>query len=581
MNTQYDPLTSILTGQLSAVLLVAPALALLASLVLLRLYRRAVLRSMSARAVSSRPVRPEVPSPPGRPARGTTGAAVFEDEPPGARFEALYRSVRREPWRSAALYAVAGSCYAAVMAAAFLAATGLGFMPFRFLFVAWTFAWPLVLTVNLVAASTRRARLATAAVYSLILVALGAVGVSRNPEFGWGQVVIFWLINNGLASVLLLAFLNRRVRAVGPLVLIFMIFAVAGSIVVIAVASSSDAVLRSIVSIGLSLGLNGQDMFILLNLAGFAVFGLLGLPALMWIRSRYEKKKLNDQSITLDAIWLLFGIAQSIDLVFEGPAWILSGLVAFAVYKAVAWTGFSLLRHEEDLANTRLLLLRVFSLGRRSEKLFDALTKHWRYVGSVRLIAGPDLATTTVEPHEFLDFMGGRLARRFISGPETLDIRLSEEDDEPDRDGRFRVNDFFCHDDTWRMVLSRLARGSDAVLMDLRGFSPQNAGVVYEINELINLVPLEKVVFVVDGTTDEPFLRQTARECWGRIRPTSPNRSFSPEQLPIFRLEGSGGGELRGLLRAVCDAAGKKGSATIPSRGRPGERASVPPAAPS
>jgi hypothetical protein len=198
------------------------------------------------------------------------------------------------------------------------------------------------------------------------------------------------------------------------------------------------------------------------------------------------------------------------------------------------------------------------SLGRRSEKLFDALTKHWRHVGSIRLIAGPDLATTTVEPHEFLDFMGGRLARRFIDGPGTFDLRLTEEDDEPDRDGRFRVNDFFCYDDTWRMVLSRLAGESDAVLMDLRGFSPQNAGCIYEINELVNLVPLERVVFVVDDTTDEDFLRRTARECWERMRPTSPNRSSTPEQLRLLRLASSGGGELRRLLRALCAAARTK-----------------------
>ena len=564
MNTEYDPVTSALTGQLSAILLVAPALALLASLALLGLYRRAVLRSMSARAGSSRTA--DAPSPP---VRGTTGTAVLERESPvaaGVPFEDLYRAVRREPWRAAAVYAVAGSCYAVVMAAAYIAAWGIGFSPLRYLFLVWTFLWPVVMSVNLVAAATRRARLATASVYFLVLAALGAVAISRSPQFDWGQVVVLWLIINLLATVLLLAFLNRKVRAVGPLVLILMIFAVTGSILVIAVASSSDAALRSIVSLGLSLGLNGPDIFIALNLAGFAAFGLLGLPVLLWIRNRYERKKMSDQSITLDAIWLLFGIAQSIGLVFEGPAWILSGLVAFSVYKAVAWAGFSLLNRTEAQPrkeNARLLLLRVFSLGRRSERLFDALAKHWRHVGSIRLIAGPDLATTTIEPHEFLDFMGGRLARRFIDGPQTLDLRLSEEDDEPDRDGRFRVNDFFCHDDTWRMVLSRLAGDSDAVLMDLRGFSPRNAGVVYEINELVNLVPLENVVFVVDDTTDEPFLRQTARESWDRMRPTSPNRSSAPERLPLLRLAGSDSEGLRGLLRTLCAAARAKVPATV------------------
>jgi len=298
-------------------------------------------------------------------------------------------------------------------------------------------------------------------------------------------------------------------------------------------------------------------MFIALIVLGFGLFGVVGWLALRWIGARYEHKKLSDQSVTLDSIWLLFGIVQSIPLVFGGAAWILSGFVAFAAYKIVARVGFSVLGSEPISTenSTKLLLLRVFSLGRRSEQLFDALAKHWRYVGSIRLIAGPDLATTTIEPHEFLEFLSGKLARRFIDGPRTLDLRISEIDLQPDWDGRFRVNDFFCYDDTWRMVLSRLEGDSDAVLMDLRGFSQENRGVSYEIGELINVVPLERVVFVVDETTDEEFLRQTVQECWDRLRPTSPNRSSTPGELNLLRFRGSHGGALRQLLRALCAAA--------------------------
>jgi hypothetical protein len=97
-------------------------------------------------------------------------------------------------------------------------------------------------------------------------------------------------------------------------------------------------------------------------------------------------------------------------------------------------------------------------------------------------------------------------------------------------------------------------RDSDVVLMDLRGFSPQNAGVVYEIEELINVVPMERVVFVVDETTDEEFLRQTLQECWERMKPTSPNRSSTLGQLRLFRFTGSHGGELRQLLYVLCGA---------------------------
>ncbi len=115
--------------------------------------------------------------------------------------------------------------------------------------------------------------------------------------------------------------------------------------------------------------------------------------------------------------------------------------------------------------------------GRDGERLFDVVDRFWRRVGAIQMIAGVDLARRTVEPHEFLDFISGKLARRFIDGPAELEQRMQERDSKPDRDLRFRVNDFFCYDDTWKMVLTRLARESDAVLMDLRGFTRSNAGL--------------------------------------------------------------------------------------------------------
>jgi hypothetical protein len=551
---------SLLPGMLLSTLLLATVFALLASLGLLALYRRAVLGSMRARSAAraAEGAPPDTSAAPDRPAQTELGLAVLDRDSPtatAAPAETLYSEALYGPWRAVAVYVLAGFCYALVMAAAFLAATNLEFLPMRFLFLFWIYAWPIVLTVNLVAAATRRAKLAAAFVYFLILAALVALATIRNPTQPWTQLVFLWLMLELPPTVLLLAFLNRRIRAVGPLVLVFMILAVTGAQVVLSVAGSNQGLLRTIAGIGLALGLNAFLTFIGLIVLGFAVFGPVGWLTLRWLGARYERKKISDQSITLDAIWLVFGILESIVL-FSGGAWfLLSGLLAFAVYKVVTWAGFRLLRRDATSIreSPRLLLLRVFSLGRRSERLFDALATHWRHIGSIRLIAGPDLATTTVEPHEFLDFLSGKLARRFIDGLQTLELRLSETDPYPDEDGRFRVSDFFCYDDTWQMVLSRLADESDAVLMDLRSFSAQNAGVVYEINELINVVPLGRVVFVVDDTTDEEFLRQTVQEAWDRMRPTSPNRSSTVGQLTLFRLTGARG-ELRRLLRTLSDA---------------------------
>ena len=108
-----------------------------------------------------------------------------------------------------------------------------------------------------------------------------------------------------------------------------------------------------------------------------------------------------------------------------------------------------------------------------------------------------------------------------------------------DRDLRFRVNDFFCYDDTWKMVLSRLARDSDAVLMDLRGFSRKNAGCVFELGELARMVPLEHVVFVVDRRTDERLLAET----------------LGGREAGVFRLRSLNARHIRDLMRALAAAA--------------------------
>jgi hypothetical protein len=155
------------------------------------------------------------------------------------------------------------------------------------------------------------------------------------------------------------------------------------------------------------------------------------------------------------------------------------------------------------------------------------------------MIAGVDLVSRTVEPHEFLDFVTGKLSRRFIDGEESLNLRMRERDTAPDRDRRFRVNEFFCYDDTWKMVLSRLVHESDVVVMDLRGFSHQNAGCVFELHELARLVPLERVVFVTDRRTDETLLAE----------------ALGDHRAGVFRLRSMAGRQMRQLMQAMAAAA--------------------------
>src|SRR5436309_2517008 len=148
--------------------------------------------------------------------------------------------------------------------------------------------------------------------------------------------------------------------------------------------------------------------FAALLLVGAVPTGIVGWLLLRWLGSLYLARRISDQSITIDVVWLMFSYVQSpvpesARLEVSGALWI----GAVVAYKIIATAGFRLVRTraEKDAQALKLLVLRVFSLGTRSERLFADFTKLWPHMGSVQLIAGPDLATSTVEPHEFLDFL--------------------------------------------------------------------------------------------------------------------------------------------------------------------------------
>lgn len=556
------PITNNLPGLISLILIIAVPLAFLASFGLLSLYRHAVVRVMRSHAhgemtESIAPADSEIRQ---EPVQTPLNIAVLD---PGSRTtnnpstQGLYANLLGGPWRAAAIYAAAGLCYALVTTIIFLAATKTGFGLLSFLIIFWYYAWPVVITICLIAAATWWMRSIMIGTYFLLIIVLGIIASLGNSMTSWTQIVFLWFLTNFPAALILLAFLNRRIQAAGPLLLTLMIFAVTGAILLPSLVINDAGAIRLIVDIAVALGLGGFGIYIALNLLGFVLFGAVGWLVLQKLADLYQRRKVSAQSITVDAIWLLFGIFQSVGLIFEGERWFLISLFAFAVYKIAAWVGFSIVnrRVPSSRKTANLLLLRVFALGKRSERLFDRLAMYWRYAGGIRLIAGPDLATATIEPHEFLDFLGGKLARQFIDDPRALGDRISEMNPQPDYDGQFRVSDFFCYDDTWRLVLSQLVGSSDGVLMDLRGFSAQNSGCIFEINELINMIPLERVLFIVDATTDETFLRQTLQQSWTNRKETSPNRRSTPGLLQLFRLDDLSDQKLQRLLHALSMAA--------------------------
>ena len=114
----------------------------------------------------------------------------------------------------------------------------------------------------------------------------------------------------------------------------------------------------------------------------------------------YSSGALSDLSLVIDSVWLLYGVFISIMLSFSGPIWLLTILPALAIYKVVLRSGQFFLQNKPASVPS-LVQLRVFALGDESARLFEVVARYWRHVGAIRLIAGPDLAGATVEPHEF------------------------------------------------------------------------------------------------------------------------------------------------------------------------------------
>ena len=102
------------------------------------------------------------------------------------------------------------------------------------------------------------------------------------------------------------------------------------------------------------------------------------------------------------------------------------------------------------------------------------------------------------------------------------------------------------------MTVSRLARDADAIFMDLRGFSPSNRGCIFEIEQLIESVPLDRIVLLVDKTTDVPFLERTLTAAWQRVPVDSPNFVLQKPVVRVLRASRKHWQTLNALLAMLC-----------------------------
>lgn len=238
---------------------------------------------------------------------------------------------------------------------------------------------------------------------------------------------------------------------------------------------------------------------------GFALLPwLLAWWPLRWLGRAlgraYAEQRLSEGLVLFTAVWAVALLVQALTAASN------AGIAGAALLLPLLWIPLALaLWQRLPRAAGRpptLLVLRVFQHDAQVQALFDHVVERWRLTGNTVLIAGTDLVDRTLDAADIFTFLDGGLAQRFIRTPAEVAPRLAAFDMAPDAEGRFRVNECYCHDTTWQHALGSLLERSDVVLMDLRGFQAHNAGCRFELATLARAQRLARVVVLVDAQTD-------------------------------------------------------------------------------
>lgn len=513
---------------LDAVLLTIPV-----SLMLIWLYRRTVERAMRASSA------------PGE--NSYSAQATSQARSPHNLSELAYRE-RHSRLRLVLVYAVAGACAAAFWAWLYFYGPGLEFSGLRSFVVWYVLCWPVPATLITALAVPWRRSLWIIGAY-LLGGMLAIVAWSVIPHVLSGQPGLrvvenlrsffsFLIIEAVPPALLIMIASHRRIRGVSPLALAALLVFTFSSFAALEIFVTLVDVggLRRIL---LAVGPNWWFMLVTVPV-GYLCWRILAL-----LNARYRRKSFSDVQLVADSFWLIVAFMLSAEFAGEFGWKGIAGLGGFVVYRLTAQLGLSIsFRRSLAEPGMRLLVLRVFGFRGRSEKLFDSVAQRWRFRGGVVMIAGTDLAARTIDPDDTLAFLAGELQSRFVRGPEDLQNHLLQMDELSDPDGRFRVTEFFCYENTWSDTLAALLRRSDAILMDLRGFSEKNSGCIFELKQLTTQQRLGNTVFVVDESSDLKLLESTV----SAAGPEDPNIT----RLRLEQVESEASSERERVYRSLC-----------------------------
>ena len=364
------------------------------------------------------------------------------------------------------------------------------------------YAWPVVPVIAVIDRWRRRRLVGTLLLWFVAAVALLTWRTNENVSFAQ---VLFWMsLDIGLPLVVVTAIcLGGATRAVGPwLAPIFIVLCWASQAGVDLLSELVDR--QSPVLYWLIGWLPATAAIALFAIAPWLVAWWPAKVLGRWLAAAYARRQISELFYLFTAVWVISLTGPALGAIADLGWGALIGFLPLLWIPLGARIMQATTGKRSPGRPPMLLVLRVFRQDANVQDLFDRVIDRWRLTGNTVLIAGTDLVDRTIDPDDIFIFIDGRLGQRFIRSSADVPRRLAEFELQSDVEGRYRVNECYCHDTTWQDALAELVRASDVVLMDLRNFVAQNAGCLHELRVLATTPGLARIVVLINEKTRLP-----------------------------------------------------------------------------
>ena len=472
------------SGKILTLLIIATLLALIGAWIVARRYRASMQRLMKI-PLNSASTAAVTESPPETPPRASLPAplALADNR----------RAYRRLLFSFAALSVVIALTRTLIMQ---LIADG----PITLKTVATlgaAYAWPVLPVIAVINRWTRLHFLGVMFAWFWLAVLLLSWRTTEAVTFG--QIFQWMLFDTGLPLIIVAALcLGGATRAVGPwLAPLFVLLSASSQLGVDLLGALVEADSPIIHWLASWLGATWAIALFALLPWLFAWWPARGLGR--WLAQAYRQRRISELFYLFSAVWIIALTGPALGAIGD-LGW--GAIVCFLPLLWIPLGGRLMQRGTSPTRPPTLLVLRVFQQDANVQNLFDRVIEHWRLSGNTVLIAGTDLVDRTIDAEDIFTFINGRLGERFIRTPADLARHIADFELQPDLEGRYRVNECYCHDNTWQQALDRLVGLSDVVLMDLRNFQEKNAGCLHELGILARAPGLARVVILANEKTD-------------------------------------------------------------------------------